>query len=189
MGNLAYQSEYHEVKYELHDGKPVAMSPSPGMKHVTVADNILTIFKKYLSGKPCKVFSQLNVYLSKKDHFIPDAMIVCNKEIIKHNGIYGAPDLVVEVLSPSTSNYDRKYKKKIYEKSGVREYWLVETNGESIEVYLSGENGLELTRVYSIYPDWMIEEMTEDEKKAVIYEFTPSMFPDMKINIEEVFEY
>ena len=98
--NLAYQDEIWE---ELIDGKIVAMSPRPAWNHISVAGNIFGIFWTYLKGKPCAPIADgMDLYLSEKDHFIPDVMIVCDPDKIKSDGVHGAPDLVVEVLSPST---------------------------------------------------------------------------------------
>ena len=188
MGNVAYKNEYYEVKDELLDGKVVAMSPSAGMNHAFVTDNILNIFKNFLKGKPCKAFGNLNVYLTDKDRTIPDVMIVCDKNIMKPNGIYGAPDLIVEVLSPSTANKDKGYKKNLYEKCGVNEYWLADAANMSIEVHLLQNGKYVLDNVYSIYADWQLELLNEDEKSAVIYKFSPSQFPDMVVDLEQVFE-
>lgn len=63
-------------------------------------------------------------------------MVVCNKDIIKKDGVHGVPDLIVEVISPSTAKKDKGYKKDLYETCGVKEYWLVDTDNRSIEVYL-----------------------------------------------------
>ena len=78
----------------------------------------------------------MDVYLSEKDRVIPDVMIICSKDIIRDNGIYGTPDLVVEVLSPGTEKRDRGIKKNLYEICGVKEYWLANPEIKSVEVYL-----------------------------------------------------
>lgn len=79
------------------------MSPRPAVNHNRVITNISRIFSTYLRTKRCESFSDgIGVHLAEKNIMIPD--VVCNRDIIKSNGIYGAPDLVVEVLSPSTAN-------------------------------------------------------------------------------------
>lgn len=120
-GTLVRREERRE---ELIGGKRVAMSPASA-GHAYVSDNILRIFKNYLKGKTCIPFGHsLLVHLSEEDKFVPDVMVVCEREKIKPNGVHGAPDLVVEVLSPSTAKNDRTYKKEVYERYGVPEYWL-----------------------------------------------------------------
>ena len=120
-GNLAYQEEPRE---ELLNGK-IFMMASPSVNHSTVASNIYYAFRTYLKGKTCRAFNDgVDVYLTEDDRVIPDVMIVCNKNMIALDGIHGAPDLIVEVLSPSTAKNDRGYKKDLYEQSGVKEYWI-----------------------------------------------------------------
>ena len=132
--NLAYQAEPWEEKL---NGQIILMSPRPSVNHNQLIGNIYHIFRSYLKGKACKAFTDgVDVFLTDKDNVIPDAMIVCNKDIIKPDGIHGAPDLVVEVLSPSTAKNDRGYKKDLYEAAGVKEYWIVDPTMRSIEAYL-----------------------------------------------------
>ena len=107
-GSLAYQEEPRE---ELLHGKIFMMS-SPSVNHNRTASNIYYAFRNYLEGKNCEAFADgTDVYLSDEDRVIPDVMIICNKDIIQKDGIHGAPDLVVEVLSPGTAKNDRGYKK------------------------------------------------------------------------------
>ena len=101
--NLAYQEERRR---ELIDGKIVMMVPA-SINHTFTSGNIYSIFWNYLKGKKCTPIADgSTVYLTDKDHFVPDFMVVCDPEKIKSEGIYGAPDLVVEVLSPSTMRND-----------------------------------------------------------------------------------
>ena len=131
--NLAYQEA---PRMELLNGKIVMMS-SPSVNHNIISFNIARIFSDYLAGKNCMAFHDgVDVYLTNQDRVIPDAMIVCNKNIIQMDGVHGAPDLIVEVLSPSTSKNDRGYKRDLYEKSGVKEYWIIDPLTRSIEAYL-----------------------------------------------------
>lgn len=188
MDNTAREQE---LRYEYYSGVPVCMSPRPLVNHAIVSGNIYRIFADHLDGKPCMAFSDgVDVHLddADKDWVIPDAMIVCNQDIIKQDGIYGAPDLVVEVLSPSTAKNDRRYKMKLYEKYGVREYWIVNTVDRSIEVYVLKDGAYELNEVYAVYPDYVLKKMTDDEKAGVITEFSPVQFPDMKVSLDEVFK-
>jgi Uma2 family endonuclease len=133
MDNLAYKEE---TRYEMYNGRLVAMSPRAATNHNVVLGNIFCIFRNFLRGRACTPFTDTDVYLTENDSFVPDVMIVCNRDIVKTDGIYGAPDLVVEILSPSTAKKDKGYKKDLYEKCGVKEYWIVEVETQSIEVYL-----------------------------------------------------
>lgn len=121
-GNLAYQEEPRE---ELLGGRIYMMS-SPTVNHSQIASNIYYAFRSYLKGKTCRPFNDgVDVYLTENDRVIPDAMIVCNKNIIRLDGIHGAPDLVVEVLSPGTAKNDRGYKKICMRQPGLRNTGLL----------------------------------------------------------------
>lgn len=186
MENLAYKDK---DRYEIIDGKIVMMSPRPATNHNRVAFNISTLFKIYLKGKRCEAFSDGNdVHLDEKNTVIPDAMIICNKDIIKGDGIYGVPDLVVEVLSPSTANRDRKDKKNLYEKFGVKEYWIVDSASKSIEVYILQNGKFELDNAYSVYPEWQWKKMTEEERSEALLTLRVSLYDDFLIDIRDVFE-
>ena len=183
--NLAYQEELRE---ELVDGEVVAMSPRPTFNHNRVASRIYWAFENYLKGKRCTVIADgTDLYLSEKDRFVPDMMVVCDRDKIQENGVHGAPDLVVEVLSHSTANRDRGYKKNIYAQYGVREYWIVNPTDRSVEIYLLKEGGLVFDRVYSIYPDSVLKNMTEEERSAVETHFQCSLYDDFDISLDEIF--
>ena len=176
-------------KYEMLDGKIYFMA-RPSANHNSIVGNISRIFGNYLRGKKCRMFLDgMNVKFNKKDTTVPDVMIVCNRDIIKKNGIHGAPDLIVEVLSPSTAEHDIGYKKDLYEKYGVKEYWIVSQTERSIQVYLLKDGGYELDRLYQIYDEeYVLEVMDEEEKNAIIKEFKTSLYDDLIISVEEVFE-
>ena len=120
----AYREEH---PFEILGGRMVSMSPRPAINHNRIAGNIYRIFSLFLKGKSCEAFGDgVDLFLSEEDHFIPDGMVVCDKNKIRSNYISGAPDLVVEVLSPRTARNDRWHKKNAYETAGVTEYWIVE---------------------------------------------------------------
>ena len=186
MDNLAYNDF---IMDELLNGRIVLMSPRPSLNHNRAATNIAAIFTNYLQNKPCEYFSDgVDVYLTENDRVIPDGMVVCDENIMKSDGIYGSPDLIVEVLSPSTAKNDRGYKKELYQKAGVKEYWIVSTNDRSIEVYLLDNGEYKLDNVYTVFPDYMIKKMTEEEKSQVITEFKTSLYDDLIISLDKVFK-
>lgn len=179
---------YEDMPYELLDGKVFYMSPRPSTIHNIALSNIFNIFYNYLKGKKCIPFSDgVDVFLDEKNTVIPDVTIVCNPDIVKNDGIYGAPDLIVEVLSPTTANNDKGYKKKLYGRHGVKEYWIVDTNNKSVEIYLIEGESLELNNIYAIFPDYVLNKMTPDEKDNIITEFKTSLFDDLSIKLEDVF--
>lgn len=190
-------------KHEIINGEIVYMSPRPLANHNTVVTNVSGIFYTYLKGKPCKTYSDGNyIRLDKiknsilpeknqKDRLIPDVMIVCNRDIDKYDGVYGAPDLVVEVLSPSTAKNDKNIKKNIYELIGVKEYWIVDVKNRSIEVYLLKNGKYILDDIYHQYSDIEIEMIMDDvtiEDKTIITEFKTSLYDDLVIQIDDVFD-
>jgi len=183
-GNLAYQEEFKE---ELIGGKIVMMAPA-ATNHTFVSGNIYAIFWHYLRGKKCTPISDgSTVFLTEEDHFIPDVMVICDPSKVKKDGVYGAPDLVVEVLSPSTMHRDKTHKKDVYAKCGVREYWLVSPGDKSIDVY-RGENGkFSLHSVYALHPDWELARMSEEERAAVVTHFKCGLFDDLDIALSDVF--
>lgn len=184
-GNLAYQEEWRE---ELINGEIVAMSPAT-TNHNRIAFKIAVLFENHLKGKKCVPFGDGEfVFLGEKDHFVPDMMVVCDRDKIKRNGVYGAPDLVVEVLSHSTAKNDKGYKKSVYERSSVPEYWIVDPSSRSIEVYLLENGRYVLDNLYTFYPAEELEEMTDKEKSTVVTEFKCHLYDDLIICLDDIFD-
>ena len=182
--NLAYQEELQE---ELIGGKVVLMAPA-SINHVFVAGNIYHIFRTYLRGGNCvPIMDGAKVFLSEEDRFVPDMMVVCDRNKIKPDGVHGAPDLVVEVLSPSTMRNDKTYKKDVYARCGVREYWLVSPGEKSVDVYRTDGTELVLHDIYALHPDWALAQMSEEERAAVETHFKCGLFDDLDISLEEIF--
>ena len=172
-GNLAYQEEPRE---ELLNGEIVMMA-SPSVNHYQITLNIVLAFQSYLKGKTCRAFGDgVDVFLTENDRVIPDAMIVCNKNNIKLDGIHGAPDLVVEV----------GYKKDLYEKAGVKEYWIIDPMLRSIEVYLLTDGEFALDEVYALYPDGL--SVTDKEREETKKEIQVSLYNDFCISLGEIFK-
>ena len=183
--NLAYQEE---VREELIGGKIVAMSPRPTFNHNRVASRIYWMFESHLRGRRCTAIADgTDLYLTDEDRFVPDMMVVCDREKIQEDGVHGAPDLVVEVLSPSTAKRDRVDKKAVYERCGVREYWLVDPKNRTIEQYFLRDGKLELNTVYASYTDFELERMSEKEKAEIITHFKCSLYDDFDISLDEIF--
>ena len=180
-GNLAYQEESRE---ELLGGRIYMMS-SPTVNHYQITFNIVTAFQSYLKGKTCRAFGDgVDVYLTENDRVIPDVMIVCNKNIIKLDGIHGAPDLIVEVLSPGTAKKDKGYKKDLYESVRVKEYWIVDPIAHSIEVYILADGKFVLDEVYALYP--ADAGVTDKEREETKKEIQVSLYNDFCISLEEI---
>lgn len=162
MENVAFFDE-EQIPMELINGKIVMMSPRPRVNHTRISGNIYSIFKNALKGKQCEAFPDgIDLYLDEKNHFIPDAMIVCDPSQVKGDRIDGTPSLVVEVLSPSTELRDRGVKMRAYAAAGVEEYWLVDVVSKRVEVYRQQDGRLEIQRVYTYYSP---EEQKENAEK------------------------
>lgn len=197
MDNLAYINDRNiKIKTELIDGKIFMMSPRPRVEHATVCTNIASEFRSYLKGKTCRAFCDgVDVFLDENNRFIPDTMIVCNPDIIKHDGIYGAPDLVVEVLSKTTAKNDRSKKKYTYAKYGVKEYWIVDTWSKSVEVYYNQDNWFVLDNIYYYLTDEEIAENNNmsdndiDKIKEYIDSIKVSICDNLIVKLKDIFEY
>lgn len=143
-----------DERYELIDGVPYAMAPAPTQVHQEIGGEIFRQFANYLEGKPCKVFiAPFDVRLNaddKDDTIVqPDLLIVCDKSKLDGKCCVGAPDLVIEILSPSTARKDRLIKLNQYQKAGVREYWIVSPDEKTVQIYLLRDGHFELGEVYT----------------------------------------
>ena len=197
MDNLAYIDDRNiKIKTELIDGKIFMMSPRPRVEHATVCTNIASEFRSYLKGKTCRAFCDgVDVFLDENNRFVPDTMIVCNPDIIKHDGIHGAPDLVVEVLSKTTAKNDRSKKKYTYAKYGVKEYWIVDVWSKSVEVYYNQDSWFVLDNIYYYLTDEEIAENNNmsDNDIDKIKEYTDfikvSICDNLIVKLKDIFEY
>ncbi|BCB95656.1 restriction endonuclease [Dissulfurispira thermophila] len=130
--------------YQLIGGELI-MTPSPVPYHQIISRNIGFELLKFNEQKKSGevIFAPIDVYLSETETYQPDIIFISNERlnIIGDKKIEAAPDLVIEILSESTAYYDLKHKKRIYEKSGVKEYWIVDPMEKGIEVYenINGE--------------------------------------------------
>lgn len=189
MGEAACKTTVRETPWiELIDGKVFMMSPRPRTTHADVVSNITTIFKNYLWDKPCKAYGDgVDVFLDEKNRFVPDAMIVCNRDIIRIDGIHRAPDLVVEVLSPSTAQHDRGKKMQAYARAGVKEYWIIAPLERTIEVYLQQDGQLVLDAVYNDVPAWELERMEPEDRAEIRSDIKVSLYGDFIVHASDVF--
>ena len=131
---MAMKAVLEYQKSELIDGVVYDMSPA-NTKHINIQNNLITIIRQYLKGKRCRAFTEIGVYLDKDNYFIPDLVVVCDRNKITDRGIEGVPDFVVEVLSLSTRKKDITVKKNTYERFGVKEYWIISPKDLKISLY------------------------------------------------------
>ena len=148
------------------------MTPSPDVPHQRASRKLETILDEYVvRNKLGEVFdAPIDVVLSAEDVVVPDVIFIstARASIIERKNIQGAPDLVVEILSPSTAAYDRGAKRALYERSGVREYWIVDSTSELLEVHEFGS-----PRRLRIYKAGQA--------------FESALFPGLKIRLSDLF--
>lgn len=129
------------------------MSPSPAPYHQTILSNIYDILKT--EGKKTggiALFAPVDLYIDSKNVFQPDIIYISkeNKNIITHRAIEGVPDLVVEIISPSDFFLDRNTKKRVYQKIGIKEYWIIDPGNQTLEIYLSSQTNPEVPHLYVV---------------------------------------
>ncbi len=139
-----YRTWPDSERWELIDGQAWAMSPAPRRRHQEVSGALFRKIGNFLEGKPCKVYeAPFDVLLPESDEdddevatvVQPDIAVFCDRSKLTERGARGAPDLVVEILSPSTSRKDLSEKFDRYQRAGVREYWVVDAEAWSIWAY------------------------------------------------------
>lgn len=130
-----------EGDWELWDGIPISMSPSPFGKHQMVLVNLVSELRTALRAAGCNatVLCEIDWIITRDTILRPDALVVCGDPPEKH--VETAPAIVAEILSPTTADRDRTYKKSIYEQSGADVYIIIDPENESIEAYRLTKDG------------------------------------------------
>ena len=133
----------NEERWEIIDGVAYNMTPAPSVRHQNITGKLYSQLEQKLKNKACKPFiAPTDVILSEYDIVQPDVFVVCDKNKITESNIKGAPDLVVEILSPATALKDLREKKNLYEKSGVKEYIVIDPLEEYVERFWLGGDGV-----------------------------------------------
>ena len=139
-------------RYQLIEGE-LHLSPAPNRYHQTIAINLEFMLLKYLERQPIGrlYHAPFDVFLTEHDAYQPDVIFVKNEnaEIFTHAGVEGAPDFVVEILSPSTAHLDKRAKRLVYARTGVKEMWLVDPEAKLIAVYHLQANAEQPVGTYS----------------------------------------
>ena len=170
--------ETMDRRYELMDGE-LCLMPAPTTTHQFISQNIEFLLVQHARATRCGrvLDAPVDVVLlgesSRRDVVQPDIVFICSARagIVTAAEVTGAPDLVVEVLSRSSEERDRGYKKTLYERNGVREYWIVDAEQESIEVLCLGAAGFEAPTRYR----------PGDELVSTV-------LPDLRVPLVEVFK-
>jgi Uma2 family endonuclease len=140
-----YLSWPDDERWEIINGVAYDMSPAPAREHQRMSAIIFAKIYNFLSGKECEVyFAPFDVRLAEtkdetdeelKTVVQPDIVVICDQNKLDKRGCLGAPDITVEILSPSTSYKDQTEKLLLYEKHGVKEYWIVNPDAKYVMVY------------------------------------------------------
>lgn len=151
------------------------MAPAPNIAHQIITGNLYAILREHVAAKRAgQVFvAPVDVYLSENDVVQPDVLFVAtaNAGLIHEDGVHGAPDLVVEVLSPATAQLDAKVKRRLYAKHGCKELWLVDPLLTQIQIYEFARDTAKPTRL-----------IAEHEK------FTTRLLPGLSLTAAAVFK-
>ena len=168
-------------RVELIAGKIFRMTPAPSADHQSISSQLHGLLWSYLKDKPCKIFSApLDVRfftIDKEGNQIiedtvqPDLVVICDMNKIDRRGCIGAPDLIVEILSPSTSEKDLTWKYELYQRNGVKEYWVVHPEEKTLLIH---------TLIDGQYVPGKLLVRSEQARSNV--------FPDLIIDLSEVFE-
>lgn len=133
-----YRATPDNTRYQLVEGDLYLMSPAPNLFHQDIVGNIYRLLRDHAEKHRLgRVFiAPADVYLSENDVVQPDVFFVAtaNLGILKEDGAYGGPDLVVEVLSPRSAALE-KTKRRVYARHGVKEHWLVDPTLREIHLY------------------------------------------------------
>lgn len=140
-----YSSWPDDERWELIDGTAYNMSPAPSTIHQRVSRILFSQICNFVEDSPCEPFSApFDVYFPQYPEqdfnsintiVQPDISVICNPEKIIKKGCLGAPDIIIEILSPSTSKKDLNEKFLLYEKHGVKEYWVVDPGNRYVRVF------------------------------------------------------
>ncbi len=175
-----YRQWPDDERWELIDGIAYAMAPAPTISHQTLAGQLFRQIDQALDGTPCRtLIAPVDVLLPAANEtdeqattvVQPDILVVCDPAKVTENNIRGAPDWIIEVLSPNTARYDHLTKRALYERAGVREYWLVHPVDRVITLY---------TLKDGLYGGPEIVEMAGER--------SPAIFPEIVIRWQAVLD-
>ena len=179
--------------YEIIEGEKF-MSPAANLTHSDIIGRLYLFIGNYLMEKKCGYVypDDVDVHFSDGSLYKPDLCVVLksNEKILAgRKAIYGAPDMVVEVLSHSTRKKDLTIKKDTYEAQGVREYWIIDPWAKSVTVYLLRDGKYFLDDVYILLGEKDLELLDDDEKAELKSEVPVSILDGLAIPLEFVFSW
>ncbi len=167
-----------DERVELIKGELFQMSPAPRRLHQRVAMELSTCLNHFFKNRKCSVYAapfdvRLFPSISDEDTFTvvqPDICVICNLDKLDDRGCKGAPDLIVEILSPATMKKDLQDKFELYQESVVKEYWIAHPEEKIIKVFYLENGRYQISKKYTVV----------DKLISVI-------FPDLEIDLEDVF--
>ncbi len=176
-----YLTWFDDVRRELIDGFINMMSPAPNRFHQKVFGKVYNHFFNYLKGKICEVYSApFDVRFPKPkseksnkkiyDVVQPDICVICDPAKLDDKGCLGAPDFIIEIVSLGNAKHDIKKKYELYEKNGVREYWIITPYEKIVQVFVLENDKYQLKGTFT----------DEDQVKVNIFE-------DLVIDLKDVF--
>lgn len=185
-------AEFYD-RYEIIEGEKF-MSPAANLDHSGIIMRLGMIIGTHLSNnKSGYVYpDDVDVHFSDGTLYKPDLVVVLksNEQILAgRKNIYGAPDMVVEVLSYSTRNRDLGVKKDTYEAQGVREYWIVDPWAKSVSVYLLRDGKYFLDDRYILLEGDDLETLTDEEKADLKTEVPISIVEGLNIPLKFIFDW
>ena len=168
--------QFHE-RVELIRGYILKMSPAPNRFHQTVSLNVSSSFFQKFKHQSCNVYAapfdvRLPIKSKKKDSTVvqPDLCIVCDESKLDEQGCNGAPDLIVEIMSPNNKKHDLDTKYKLYQEAGVLEYWIIEPSEKIVLVY--------------VLQDGVYIGLKPQTEGGII---ESRLFPELKVSVDDVF--
>jgi len=178
-----------EERWELIEGVPYNMSPAPSRRHQGIAAELSRQIANFLTGKSCEVYfapfdvrlpevSTEDMHHADDDDEIttvvqPDIVVICDPDKLDDRGCLGAPDFIVEILSPSTAAKDQIKKVSWYEKSGVKEYWIIHPTDRLVTVRVLDEHG-----------KYGIPAIYEGKGKLQV-----KTLPELEVDLDAIFSY
>ncbi len=164
---------------EIIDGVVYDMTPSPSHEHQEILADFVAQFRTFLRGKKCRVIPDIDVVIpheresdDKAETVVrPDLLVLCDHTKLDDKRVRGAPDLVLEIVSPSSGSYDAIKKRRLYERAGVKEFWLVQPANKLVMVFI-----LEADRTFGSV------EIYDDTSKIPVH-----VLPGLEIDMTTVF--
>ena len=176
LGNGFTYSDYttwpDDERWEIIGGEAYAMTAAPSLRHQKMSRYLSSLFTIFFKGSGCEPFyAPTDVVFDERNVVQPDLLVVCDKNKMTEQNVQGAPDLIVEILSPSTAVKDKREKKSLYERFGVPAYLIVYPAEELVERLLLRDGQYGPPEVFG----W-------DEV------LTLAIFPELRLNLWELFE-